>query len=133
MAAIKRFEDLLIWQKARQLNKDIVPLLKRLEVSHHFELKNQLDDAMGSVMDNIAEGFERDGNREFIQFLAMSKGSLGESRSQLYRIFDRDLIDQQEFDRFQNDCLALSGKIANFITYLRKSDFRGPKFRTANE
>jgi len=83
MATIKRFEDLDIWQIARELNIKILPLLDKLNESRNYELKSQLDRSAGSVMDNISEGFERDGNREFIQFLAISKGSLGEVRSQL--------------------------------------------------
>lgn len=71
-------------------------------------------------MDNIAEGFERDGNREFIQFLAISKGSLGEVRSQLYRVLDRNLISAPDFESLQNDCLLLAGKIAKFMSYLKK-------------
>ena len=86
MATIKRFEDLDIWQLARELNIKITPLLDKLNERRSYELKSQLDRSAGSVMDNIAEGFERDGNREFIQFLAISKGSLGEVRSQLFSI-----------------------------------------------
>ena len=74
MGTVKRFEELVIWQMARKMNKDIIPILDRLQDGRQWELKRQLDDALGSVMDNIAEGFERGGNREFIQFLAMSKG-----------------------------------------------------------
>jgi four helix bundle protein len=129
MTTIRRFEDLEIWQLARELNKLVNPLLGSLQSSRNFEIKNQLEDALGSAMDNIAEGFERDGNREFIQFLSMSKGSLGESRSQLYRIFDKGLISSIEFDQLQKQCLVLASKIANFMTYLRNVGHRGTKFR----
>lgn len=130
MATIKRFEDLEIWQASRVLNQKLLPLLDILHQTRHFELKNQLDGSAGSVMDNIAEGFERDGNREFIQFLAISKGSLGETRSQLYRAFDKKLLSQVEFEMLQNDCLLLAGKIANFMTYLRNTGFKGNKFKS---
>ena len=93
MATIKRFEDLDIWQIARELNIKILPLLDKLNESRNYELKSQLDRSAGSVMDNISEGFERDGNREFIQFLAISKGSLGEVRSQLYRALDKSFLE----------------------------------------
>lgn len=133
MATIKRFEDLEIWQMARQINIRIIPYLKVLTEIKDFGLKSQLDNAAGSVMDNIAEGFERDGNKEFAQFLAISKGSLGEVRSQLYRVFDRGLIKEDEFESLQNDSLLLAGKIAAFMNYLRNSDFRGNKFKEKNK
>ena len=74
MATIKRFEDLEVWQLARELNIKITPIFNKLNEAKSYELKNQLDRSSGSVMDNIAEGFERDGNRELIQFLAIAKG-----------------------------------------------------------
>jgi four helix bundle protein len=124
MATIKKFEDLEIWQLARLLNNNIAPLLDKLNENRNYELKKQLDRSAGSVMDNIAEGFERDGNREFIQFLAISKGSLGEVRSQLYRTLDRNLMDKELHDSLQTCSLLLAAKIANFIT-----DFKGNKFK----
>jgi four helix bundle protein len=129
MATIKRFEDLDIWQLARELNIKITPLLDKLNESRNYDLKSQLDRSAGSVMDNIAEGFERDGNREFIQFLAISKGSLGEVRSQLYRALDRNFLEEDFHLSLQEYCLALAGKIANFIKYLNNTEHRGNKFK----
>ena len=83
-------------------------------------------------MDNIAEGFERDGNRELIQFLSVSKGSLGEVRSQISRLVDRNIINQQEFEDIERDCLFLAGKISNFITYLTNSGMKGNKYKDRN-
>ena len=103
MATIKTFEDIDAWQLSRQLNNKIIPLLEKLNESRNYELKNQLDRSAGSVMDNIAEGFERDGNREFIQFLAISKGSLGEVRSQLYRAFDRGFLQKKNLKHFKKN------------------------------
>lgn len=120
MATITKFEDLDIWRISRDLNIRLLPLYELLGETRNYEIKNQLDRAAGSVMDNIAEGFERDGNREFIQFLAISKGSLGEVRSQLYRVLDRNLISAPDFESLQNDCLLLAGKIAKFMSYLKK-------------
>lgn len=129
MATIKNFEELEIWQKARALNKDIFPVLECLQKDKHYKLKEQLDGSSGSVMDNIAEGFERGGNREFIQFLSISKGSLGEVRSQLYRAFDRKVIEEEKLNDFQLRCNQLSNKIGKFIFYLNKNDFKGIKFK----
>jgi four helix bundle protein len=129
MATIKRFEDLEVWKMARELNLKIFPLLQQIHETKNYELRNQLDSSCGSVMDNIAEGFERDGNKEFVQFLAIAKGSLGEVRSQLYRTFDRKLIGEEKFELLNKECLLLAGKIANFMTYLRRSEIKGVKFK----
>lgn len=129
MATIKRFEDLEVWQLARELNIKITPIFNKLNEAKSYELKNQLDRSSGSVMDNIAEGFERDGNRELIQFLAIAKGSLGEVRSQLYRIFDRNFIEKQYHDLLQEDCLQLGSKLGKFISYLNNSTIKGNKFK----
>ncbi len=88
MATIKRFEDLEIWQDARELCKFINRLIERDKFKYNFSLKDQISRSSGSIMDNIAEGFERGGNKEFVNFLTYSKGSTGEVRSQSYRAFD---------------------------------------------
>lgn len=129
MATITEFEDLEVWQLARQLNKDVYPLLNKLQEARNYELRSQLDRSAGSVMDNISEGFERDGNREFVQFLSISKGSLGEVRSQLYRAFDRGLMDEEELLRLRSNCKTLSNKIGRFMSYLKNSDIKGNKFK----
>lgn len=129
MATIKKFEDLEIWQTARKLSKGICPVLENLQESKNYKLKEQLDGSTGSVMDNIAEGFERDGNREFIQFLAISKGSLGEVRSQLYRAYDRKALNENELNEFQIMCGELAGKIAKFMFYLNNTNYKGNKYK----
>ena len=129
MATIKKFEELEIWQSARKLNMEISPVLENLQETKNFKLKEQLDGSAGSVMDNIAEGFERDGSREFLPFLAISKGSLGEVRSQLYRAFDRKILNEKELTEFQIKCSELATKIANFMRYLNQTSFRGNKFK----
>jgi four helix bundle protein len=128
MATIKRFEDLEIWQEARRLSKEIIIISKTTELKTDFKLKEQIKDSSGSVMDNIAEGFERNGNTEFRQFLSIAKGSAGETRSQLYRIYDNHYINEEQTTLLVSDYEKLSIKIHNFITYLNKKDFKGTKF-----
>jgi four helix bundle protein len=94
MATIKRFEDLEIWQEARRLSKIIHKISIETDLKTDFKFREQIKSSSGSVMDNIAEGFERDGTIEFRQFLSIAKGSAGETRSQLYRVFDYGYINQ---------------------------------------
>ncbi|WP_264566124.1 four helix bundle protein [Flavobacterium sp. N3904] len=129
MATIKRFEDLEIWQDARKLSKEVIVISKETNLKTDFRLKDQIKASSGSIMDNIAEGFERNGNLEFRQFLSIAKGSAGESRSQLYRVFDNDYINQEKLESLIFEYEKLSGKINNFISYLNKKDFKGTKFQ----
>lgn len=128
MGTVKKFEDLEVWQNAFTLYKDLLPLFDQLQERRHFELKNQLQRSAGSVMDNIAESFERDGTREFIQFLSVAKGSIGEVRSQLNRVQIHLELETEIVSQLENYCKNLSGKISNFIKYLKDSEIRGRKF-----
>jgi len=128
MGTIKKIEDLEVWQAARKLNSELSPLLIILGEERCYGLKDQLDRSAGSVMDNIAEGFERDGNREFIHFLSIAKASLGEVRSQLYRILDRKFIAPEKFNEYNDTCLGLANQIGRFMTYLNNSPIKGKKF-----
>lgn len=129
MATIKRFEDLEIWQEARKLTREIYIISVGTALKSDFRLRDQIKASSGSIMDNIAEGFERNGNTEFRQFLSIAKGSAGEARSQLYRIFDFGYIDQDRFIQLKSSFENLSGKINNFIIYLNNKDFKGTKFQ----
>ena len=129
MATINRFEDLEIWKDARRLAKEIHIISTETELKNDYRFKDQIKASAGSVMDNIAEGFERDGNIEFRQFLSIAKGSAGETRSQLFRAFDFAYIEESKFELLKKDYENLSGKIKNFITYLNKKDFKGNKFQ----
>lgn len=129
MAHAKRFEDLLIWQKAREICKKIHILTQKEGLSKDFTLKNQWKSSTGSIMDNIAEGFERDGDKEFKQFLSISKASTGEARSQAYRAFDYGYITKDEFEDLYKMLTEESYMIASFIKYLTQSEFKGSKFK----
>lgn len=129
MATILKFEDLDIWKDARSLSCEIIQIVKITELKADLRLRNQIKASAGSVMDNIAEGFERDGNLEFRQFLSVAKGSAGEARSQIYRVYDNGYISKEEMNRLTSEYEKLSKRIANFITYLNKRDFKGVKFK----
>ncbi len=127
MAKVEKFEDLEVWQLAREICKDISQLFNETELSQDYALKNQVNRSSGSIMDNIAEGFDRNGNKEFIQFLSIAKASCGELRSQLYRVVDRNYINQEQFEKYQNTVLLESKKISAFTNYLINSELKGSK------
>lgn len=128
MATYSRFEDLAVWQNARLFNQKITKLVQLIRSNNNYSLSDQVSRSAGSCMDNIAEGFEREGNREFIQMLAITKGSIGETRSQLYRAFDQKYINEEEFEELKSDCESLSKSLAGFIGYLKNSGIKGKKF-----
>lgn len=129
MATIQNFEDLEIWKLSRDICNEIYMIINTTPLEKDYKLKEQINGSSGSIMDNIAEGFERNGNKEFKQFLSIAKGSCGETRSQLYRIKDRKYIDDSKFDELKLKTIELSNKIGSFISYLNKTDYKGQKFR----
>jgi len=129
MATIKRFEDIISWQKARELNKLIGDITDLGKFKRSYKLIDQVESSSGSIIDNIAEGFERGGNKEFIQFLYISKGSCGEFRSQLYRALDRHYLTQVEFDLLYNLAKEIIILLQKLVDYLHKSEMKGTKFK----
>jgi four helix bundle protein len=124
MATITRFEDLEIWKLAREQAIEIYKLTQSGSFARDFELKDQINASAGSSMDNIAEGFERFTNREFAQFLVISKGSNGEVRSQLYRAFDRNHISGETLKKRLEFSVMLGNKIKSFLDYLQSSKYK---------
>ena len=129
MAAVRDFEELAIFQKARELTKKIYPITLREGFRYDSRFVQQIRAAAGSIMDNIAEGFERSGNKEFVNFLFIAKGSCGEVRSQLIRAKDLDYLTQEEYDELYTECRLLSASIMNFIKEIKSSDLTGAKFK----
>ena len=129
MATVKDFEELAIFQKARELSKKIYPITQRGEFKNDYRFVQQIRAAAGSIMDNIAEGFERGGNKEFLNFLYIAKGSCGEVRSQLIRANDVGYLTPEEYNGLYTDCRKLSAGIMNFIKEIKVSDMVGAKYK----
>ncbi len=129
MATIKRFEDIVSWQKARTLNALLGKHIYAGKFKNSYKLISQIEGSAGSIMDNIAEGFERNGNKEFLQFLYISKGSCGEFRSQLYRVIDRGYLAQTEFDELYNLAMEIIVLLQKLIGYLEQTEMKGVKYK----
>ncbi|HJX10962.1 MAG TPA: four helix bundle protein [Candidatus Binatia bacterium] len=129
MATFQKFTDIEAWQKARELTFEIYEVTKRAPFSRDFELRGQIREASVSIMSNIAEGFDRSGTGEFIQFLSIAKGSAAEVVSQLYVALDQKYISTDEFERLCSLATEVGRKLGALIRYLRKSGIRGAKFR----
>ena len=125
----ERFEDLKVWQKSRDLTRTIYELSGKKTFSNDWPLSNQIRKAAISITSNIAEGFEREGRSEFIQFLSIAKGSTGEVRSQLYISLDQKYISDSEFRQAYNLPLEVSAMIRGLIGYLQNSNLKGSKYK----
>ena len=132
MSKVDKFEDLAIFQSARNLCKEVYVITKDGDFSRDSRFVQQIHAAAGSIMDNIAEGFERQGNKEFVNFLYIAKGSCGEVRSQIIRATDVGFLDKETATRLYNDCMNLSKAIAAFIKSIKSSNFSGSKFNKPN-
>ena len=133
MSKVTRFEDLITCQKARELTHIIFALTKSGGFSRDFRLKDQVCRAVISVPANIAEGFERDGNREFVKFLSIAKGSAGEVRSLLYLALDLGYISSEQMNEAEALSLETSRLIGGLIRYIQGSNKRGRKFQKQDE
>lgn len=128
MARIDRFEDLDIWILAKDIANRIYDLTSLDEFSKDFALKDQVRRAAISVFSNIAEGFERNGNKEFLQFLSIAKASCGEVRAQMIFACDRNYISAEKLEEITNALESLSRQMGGFSKYLRQSELKGQKF-----
>ena len=128
-----RFEDLQIFQHARELCKEVYAITSIDPWKSDYRFVQQIHASAGSVMDNIAEGYERDGNAEFINFLYIAKGSCGEVRSQLMRAHDVGFISDEKYNTLYQSCINLSKGIATFIKSLRSSGIKGQKYLKPSE
>ena len=128
MGKIQRFEDIEAWQNGRDLKRRVYEFSRSVEFAKDFALREQIRRAVISVTANIAEGFERGGNKEFMQFLSTAKGSCGEVRDHLYTALDEKYITKQSFEEAYDSAVRVSRMISGFIAYLQQSELRGPKF-----
>ncbi len=128
MSKIEKFEDLRVWQKAREVNLQIYKLSNNRTFSKDFGLKDQIRRASVSILSNIAEGYERNGNKEFCQFLSIAKASAGEVRAQLYIAKDLEYISDAEFTEVVSRLLEISKMISGLMSYLKTTEMKGSKF-----
>ena len=129
MATFQRLEDIEVWQKARELTRGIYTISGHGSFAKDFALRDQIRRASVSIMSNIAEGFERSGTAEFVQFLAVAKGSAGEVVSQIYVAGDQRYIDPDQCGRLLAMADEISRMIGGLMTYLRTSGIRGAKYK----
>lgn len=129
MGTIQKFEELQVWQEARLLSQKIYPLTFIEPVCHDFRFKDQIRGSCGSIMDNIAEGFERGSKLEFLNALSIAKEEAGELKSQLYRALDNKYIGEQVFNDLYAHADKLTKMLTSFISYLNKSEIKGQKFK----
>ena len=128
MATFLRFEDIDAWKDGRILIREVYRVTRMKGFNKDFNLKDQLRRAACSITANIAEGFERGSNSEFIYFLSISKGSAGEIRSLIYTALDEGYIDQITFEQLYARSTQVIKKISGLISYLKKSNRKGPRY-----
>ena len=125
---VNNFEDLRIWQMVNELCLKIYGITKIGEFKYDNRFVQQIRSSSGSIMDNIAEGFERQGNKEFKNFLYIAKGSAGETRSQIIRAYNVGFINNETYSELYNDCIRLSSSINSFIQSLKNTEYKGTRY-----
>ena len=130
MTTVRGFETLDAWRMARKLANEIYASSSSGAFARDFALRDQIRDAAVSVISNIAEGFERGGNAEFVQFLSIAKGSVGEVKSQAYIALDQGYIDLGKFEQLQTLASDVGKKLGGLMAYLRKSGMKGSKYKS---
>jgi four helix bundle protein len=131
MATFKRFEEIESWKRARQLTNRVYELSGQGTFARDFALKDQVRRACVSIMSNIAEGHDRSGTGEFVQFLATAKASAAEVRCQLYVALDQGYIDDEVFEELGRTALETQCLIGGLINYLKRSGYKGTKYRAS--
>jgi four helix bundle protein len=129
MATLTKFEEIEAWRKSRALVNAVYECSRAGPFARDFGLRDQMRRAAVSVMSNIAEGFERGGTAEFIQFLTMAKGSASEVHSQLYTALDQEYLNREQFERIADLAIETKRLIGGFIGYLKRSGIRGNRFK----
>ena len=122
MTKVKSFEELNWWKESRVFNQSVYKITSNEYFNKDFDFRRQLRRASISVSSNIAEGFERNTDKEFIYFLYVSKGSAGELRSQLYLAFDLKYINKNEFKELHEQITKVSKMLSGLIKYLENSN-----------
>ena len=128
MARIEKFEDIRSWKKSRELTKQIYVITSQGNFKRDFGLRDQIRKAAVSIVSNIAEGFERGGDQEFLQFLSVAKGSCGEVRTQLYIALDQRYLQLEDFETLSALTTEISSLLSGLMTYLKQSTLRGSKY-----
>ena len=132
MSTFQTFEDIEAWQKARELTKRVYDVSDAGAFARDFGLRDQMRRACVSILSNIAEGFERSGTGEFVQFLSAAKGSAGEVRAQLYVALDRNYIDEPTFRELNQLTTQIGRMISGLMAYLKQSGIKGTKYKRAS-
>lgn len=130
MGTFQSFEEIEAWQRARELTREIYTISAQGMFSKDFGLRDQIRKASVSIMSNIAEGFDRGGTNEFLQFLSIAKGSAGEIRSHLCVAHDQGYIDQETFERISAQAAEIGRMIGRLMSYLRRTKIRGAKYKS---
>ena len=130
MSTFKSFEEINAWQRARDLTGRIYQISSEGHFARDYGLRDQMRRACISIMSNIAEGHERSGTKEFVQFLSVAKGSVGEVRSQLYIALDQEYISVATFEQLSGEAMEISRMLSGLMKYLRKAGMKGTKYKS---